>query len=107
MLGVRWEYQTPWTDRFNQLAFFDPNVVEPLTQRKGLLRFVGRDGNSRYQSIPDKNNFAPRVGVAWPVWQNTVFRPGHGIFYYPGSGGIGAGGKGFGARFFATTAPQS
>jgi len=67
MMGVRWEYQTPWTDRFNQLAYFDPNVVEPLTQRKGLLRFVGRDGQLRYQSTPDKNNFAPRVGAGVAV----------------------------------------
>src|SRR6202011_1483158 len=30
----------------------------------------------------DKNNFAPRVGVAWrPLGQNTVFRAGFGIFY--------------------------
>jgi hypothetical protein len=107
MLGVRWEYQTPWSDRFNQLAFFDPNVVEPLTQRKGLLRFVGRDGNSRYQSNPDRNNFAPRVGLAWQFGQSTVLRLGYGIFYYPGSGGIGAGASDLGAGFLATTSSQS
>jgi len=106
-LGVRWEYQTPWTDRFNQLAYFDPNVVEPLTKRKGLLRFVGRDGNSRYQSIPDKNNFAPRFGLAWQFRQNTVLRLGYGIFYYPGSGGIGSGASDLGAGFLATTSSQA
>jgi Carboxypeptidase regulatory-like domain/TonB dependent receptor len=106
-LGVRWEYQTPWTDRFNQLAYFDPNVVEPLSKRNGLLRFVGRDGNSRYQSNPDKNNFAPRVGLAWQFRQNTVLRLGYGIFYYPGSGGIGSGSSDLGAGFLATTSSQS
>ena len=106
-LGVRWEYQTPWTDRFNQLAYFDPNVVEPLSKKNGLLRFVGRDGNSRYQSFPDKNNFAPRVGVAWQFRQNTVLRLGYGIFYYPGSGGIGSGSSDLGAGFLATTSSQS
>ena len=102
-LGLRWEYQTPWTDRFNQLAFFDQNFVDPLTKQKGLLRFVGRDGNSRYQSDPDKNNFAPRLGIAWQFMKNTVLRTGYGLFYYPGSGGIGAGASDLGAGFLATT----
>ncbi|HEV8130953.1 MAG TPA: carboxypeptidase regulatory-like domain-containing protein [Acidobacteriota bacterium] len=102
-LGIRWEYQTPWTDRFNQLAFFDPNAVEPLSGQKGVLRFVGRDGNSRYQSDPDRNNFAPRLGLAWEFMDKTVLRAGYGLFYYPGSGGIGAGASDLGGGFLATT----
>lgn len=102
-LGVRWEYQTPWTDRFNQLSFFDPNVVDPLTRQKGLLRFVGRDGNPRYQSDPNKNNFSPRIGLAWQFLKKTVFRAGYGLFYFPGSGGIGAGVSDLGDGFLALT----
>ncbi|MFN0122530.1 MAG: TonB-dependent receptor domain-containing protein, partial [Blastocatellia bacterium] len=102
-LGLRWEYQTPWTDRFNQLAFFDPDFTEPGTGRKGVLRFVGRDGNSRYQSDPDKNNFAPRVGLAWLLLKDTVVRVNYGLNYFPGSGGIGAGASDLGAGFLATT----
>jgi hypothetical protein len=29
----------------------------------------------------DKNNFAPRIGVAWEVGKGTVIRGGYGIFY--------------------------
>jgi hypothetical protein len=29
----------------------------------------------------DKNNFGPRVGIAWQLAQNTVLRVGYGIFY--------------------------
>jgi outer membrane receptor protein involved in Fe transport len=29
----------------------------------------------------DKNNFAPRLGVAWQFTRNTVLRAGYGIFY--------------------------
>ena len=29
----------------------------------------------------DKNNFAPRIGVAWEVGKGTVIRTGYGIFY--------------------------
>lgn len=90
-LGVRWEYQTPWTERYNQLAFFDPAATDPLTGQKGVLRFVGRDGLSRYQTLPDKNNVAPRLGLAYRLARNLVMRAGYGIFYYPGSGGIGGG----------------
>ena len=102
-LGVRWEYQTPWNDRFNQLGFFDPEAIDPVTGRKGVLRFTGRDGNSRYQSNPDRNNFAPRVGLAWQFRKNTVFRAGYGIFYFPGSGGIGAGASDLGSGFLSQT----
>ncbi len=102
-LGLRWEYQTPWNDRFDQLAFFDPNFPDPLTGQKGLLRFVGRDGNSRFQSDPDKNNFAPRVGLAWQFMKNTVLRMGYGIFFFPGSGGVGAGASDLGSGFLAQT----
>ncbi|MGH8247852.1 MAG: carboxypeptidase regulatory-like domain-containing protein [Gammaproteobacteria bacterium] len=102
-LGLRWEYQTPWTDRFNQLGFFDPQFPDPLTGQKGLLRFTGRDGNSRYQSDPDKNNFAPRLGLAWQFHRKTVFRLGYGLFYFPGSGGVGAGASDLGDGFLAQT----
>ncbi|MBI4472580.1 MAG: TonB-dependent receptor, partial [Acidobacteria bacterium] len=102
-LGLRWEYQTPWTDRFDQLAFFDPEATEPLTGQRGFLKFVGRDGNSRFQSNPDKNNFAPRLGLAWEFAKDTVLRAGYGLFYFPGSGGIGAGASDLGSGFLAST----
>ncbi len=102
-LGVRWEYQTPWTDRFDQLGFFDPQFTDPVTGQKGLLRFTGRDGNSRYQSDPDKNNIAPRVGLAWQFHRKAVFRAGYGLFYFPGSGGVGAGASDLGGGFLVQT----
>ncbi|MDX1983374.1 MAG: TonB-dependent receptor, partial [Bryobacteraceae bacterium] len=102
-LGLRWEYQTPWSDRFNQLGFFDPDFTDPLTKQKGLLRFTGRDGNSRYQSDPDRNNFSPRIGLAWSFSKNTVLRTGYALSYFPGSGGVGAGASDLGSGFLAQT----
>jgi hypothetical protein len=101
--GLRWEYQTPWSDRFNQLGYFDPDAIDPVTKEKGLLRFTGRDGNPRYQSDPDRNNFAPRAGLSWEFMKDTVLRIGYGLFYFPGSGGIGAGVSDLGSGFLATT----
>ncbi len=87
-LGLRYEYETPWTERYNHLAFFDPAAIDPLTKRAGVLRFL--DNSNRYQSNPQNTNFAPRFGLAYNFMKNTVFRAGYGWFFLPGSGGIGA-----------------
>jgi hypothetical protein len=34
---------------------------------------------------PDRNNFAPRIGVAWKPFKNTVVRAGYGINYNTGA----------------------
>ena len=39
----------------------------------------GRFGRGAYK--PDKNDFAPRVGIAWSVTPKTVIRSGGGIYY--------------------------
>jgi hypothetical protein len=102
-LGGRWEYQTPWNDRFDQLGYFDPEFTDPLTKQKGLLRFTGRDGNPRFQTNPDRNNFSPRIGLAWTFMNNTVMRMGYALSYFPGSGGVGAGASDLGSGFLAST----
>ncbi len=86
-LGVRFEYQTPFKERYNQLAYFDPSATEPVTGLKGVL--LPTTSSHRYPSDPSKN-WAPRVGLAWTFLPNTVFRAGYGLFYAPGSGGIGS-----------------
>jgi hypothetical protein len=87
-LGARWEYQTPYSERYNHLAYFDPNATDPITGLPGLLSFT--NSSHRYQSDPNQTNIAPRVGLAYSVLPNTVLRAGYGIFYLPGSGGVGA-----------------
>ncbi len=86
-LGVRFEYQTPFKERYNQLAYFDPSATEPVTGLKGVL--LATSSSHRYPSDPNKN-WAPRVGVVWNFLPNTVFRAAYGLFYAPGSGGIGS-----------------
>jgi hypothetical protein len=101
-LGLRYEYQTPWVEKNDQLTFFDPDATDPLTGRKGLLRLVARDGSSRYQTDPDRNNIAPRIGFAWRFEEKMVLRGGYGIVYYPGSGGIGSAPSDLGGGGFLT-----
>lgn len=101
-LGVRYEYQTPWLEADDQLTFFDADARDPLTGRLGVVRLVGR-GESRYQTNPDRNNIAPRLGVAWHVTKPMVVRGWYGIVYYPGSGGIGSAPSDLGGGGFLTS----
>jgi hypothetical protein len=101
-LGLRYEYQTPWIEKDDQLTFFDDGATDPLTGRKGLLRLVGRDSGSRYQTDPDRNNISPRVGFAWRLAKPMVLRGGYGMVFYPGSGGIGSAPSDLGGGGFLT-----
>lgn len=84
-LGLRYDIDTPRTERYNRMNYFDPNAPSPLAvARPGLeggLRFVGVDGRSRYQYNVDKNNLAPRVGFAYAATQNTAVHGGAGVVY--------------------------
>lgn len=79
--GLRYEYNTPprEVNRKIENTFSDPSLgVVP-----GLSNFIG--GRTSIFD-PDRNNFAPRVGVAWSPGlfggnRTTVFRGGYGIFY--------------------------
>lgn len=83
-LGLRYEYETPYTERFNRLTMFSPNASVPLTGVAGLhgaLSFVGVNGNSRYDFNPQYNQVSPRLGFAWHARPNTVVSGGGGLFY--------------------------
>ncbi len=88
-LGLRYDYETPRTDRFNNLDFFNPTIPNPIGTQVGLpnlhggLEYVGVGQNSRYQANPDHNNFAPRIGMAYNVTPKTVIRAGFGIIFLP------------------------
>jgi len=84
--GLRYEFETPWTERYNRISHgFDFNAPFParvpgLDLRGGLL-FAGIDGQPRRGGPLDANNFGPRFGVAWQVGDRTVIRAGYGLFY--------------------------
>ncbi|MBI3693326.1 MAG: TonB-dependent receptor [Acidobacteria bacterium] len=99
-LGLRYDYETPLTDRFNQLTNFDYRLRPPLNapglDLRGALTFVGVNGASRSQAEPDRNNLAPRVGFAFKATPHTVLRAGAGIFV-GSTTDIGFGTSGFSA----------
>lgn len=85
-LGLRWDYETPITERYNRMvrgfAFDQPSPiasqVQGLTLRGGLL-YAGSSGQDRRAFNSDRNNFQPRVGVAWQFKEGWVMRGGYGL----------------------------
>jgi hypothetical protein len=73
--GLRYEYNSPPVDAADRANVFD------LATRN--LVQVGTNGVPRGGFDADKNNFAPRVGLAWTLGDDgkTVLRAGYGIYY--------------------------
>jgi len=48
---------------------------------RGLLRFTGTDGNWRNLLTTDRNNFSPRFGIAWQLFDKTAIRAGEAAYW--------------------------
>jgi hypothetical protein len=86
-LGLRYEYQTAPTDRYNRFAWFNYSGANPISQQigftvPGYLQFTG-GSNRRGIFVAQKTNFAPRVGLAYSISNKLVARAGFGMFYTP------------------------
>lgn len=87
-VGLRYETESPVTDRHNRLNYFDPNVPSPATNSqfpnlKGGLVFAGVNGQPDTVYRWNKNQFAPRLGMSFSPDNETVIRGGFGISYAP------------------------
>lgn len=73
-LGLRYDFMTPSYEADNRMANFDPSTG-------GLV--YASDGSLEERSLvkPDRNNFAPRLGVVYQLNERTIVRGGYGIFY--------------------------
>jgi hypothetical protein len=101
-LGLRYEYEGGLTERFNRntrgfdLTSASPTeaaakaayAVSPIAQVaasafqvKGGYLFAGSSGRGVW--TPDKNNFQPRLGVAYKIANSTVLRGGWGVYMVP------------------------
>jgi Carboxypeptidase regulatory-like domain len=107
-LGLRYELITPYTDKNDLIANFDPDFVDPTTGQQGRFvipsdktlkfldtrivdfgfAFANQYSLGRGTVRADKHNFAPRVGLAYRIGDKSVLRGGYGI-YYPTSAAQG------------------
>ena len=88
-LGFRYDVETPHTDRYNELSWFNFTAPSPLAAQTGIgglqggLQFAGVNGNPRQQMDTYYNRFSPRFGLAYSWDSKTVIRLGYGIFFGP------------------------
>jgi len=101
-LGLRYEYEGPTTERYNRanrgFDFATPNPIEaraiaayarspipelPAAQFRtpGGMVFAGVNGQPRTLWNGNKNNWAPRIGIAWLVRPKMSLRAGYGMYY--------------------------
>jgi hypothetical protein len=88
-LGLRYDLQGPWSERFNRLTYFDPKATNYLT-RYLVAGSTPVFGDAFLVSPGSRNNlplrkldFSPRVGLAYSIDSKTVVRSGYGIFWIP------------------------
>ena len=76
-LGVHYEnfLGWPWTEAHNKEWAFVPSISTTALEQVGThgIPSSGLSGNNA--------NFAPRVGVAYKITDNTVFHAGFGLYY--------------------------
>jgi hypothetical protein len=83
-LGLRYEYFTPFTEKYGRMANLDINST--FTQVAVVTPGATGPFSGPYTDgliDPDRNNFSPRVGVAWrPLGQRRLLvRAGYSLFY--------------------------
>jgi hypothetical protein len=87
-LGVRYDFQTAPTERYDRITQFEPNAPNPVLSQDvgfsvpGFLQYVGGSvGRGAYKT--DYTNLAPRLGMAYSITNKLVLRAGFGMFYSP------------------------
>ncbi len=73
-LGLRYDFATWPYEARNRMANLDLRTGQQIFAKDGSLE-------SRTLIKTDKNNFAPRIGLAWSLNDKTVIRAGYGRFY--------------------------
>jgi Carboxypeptidase regulatory-like domain len=79
-LGARYEYFQPMTEKYGHLSDL---AVSPGFASAEVLTAQSPGALPDSLIRPDKNNWAPRVGIAYRPWiaHRLVMRAGYGIFY--------------------------
>jgi len=92
-IGLRYEYVSPYSEENNQIVNLDaapgftavaPVCAAIVTLPSGAACSSSGPYSGVFPSTlisPDRNNFAPRIGLAWKPMARTVVRAGYGVNY--------------------------
>ena len=87
-LGLRWDYETPRKERYDRMvAGFAFNQASPIAPKvpgldlKGGLQYAGVGGSPTTAFNPSRNQWQPRIGIAWQFMPAWVLRAGYGLSY--------------------------
>jgi hypothetical protein len=87
--GLRYEYLAPWKEQNSQEGALDPVSGKiayhkvPAVIPPSLAPLIINQDNFFPAGIlkPDRNNWGPRLGIAYRVSEKTVIRTGFGVYY--------------------------
>jgi hypothetical protein len=94
--GLRWDAESGNRERYNRMVNgLDWDAPSPIASKvaglslKGAVVFAGAGGAPRNLIDTDKNNWQPRIGLAYKLGGKWVLRGGYGL-YYLGEDAIGS-----------------
>jgi hypothetical protein len=88
-LGFRYSQDGPFSERYNRISSFEPDLASPLAAQTGLplngalVVVDSAQRQSRNGFNADPHQFAPRAGFADQLFKTTVIRGAYGIFWLP------------------------
>jgi hypothetical protein len=95
-LGFRYEYISPYAEKFGQIGYMDTKQIDPQSGLPGIFVWT-KPGE--YHSDPNYWTPAPRIGIAYQLTSKTVIRTSGGIFN-ASNNGLNAAASDFGSGLF-------
>jgi hypothetical protein len=102
-MGIRYDYFPSYREVHDNMSFFNPDLLNPVTGINGALQYTGNGANTCNCATPVNNfmkHISPRLGLAYQVDPKTVVRASYGVMYTHGNA-VGGGSTGTGTLGFS------